>query len=172
MGVNGEIGVNGRFFELKIRISLLYIQLYILLRFMTQENRRLRRAEAESTFPKVAGLNLPDSIVVVVEELNKLGVSADSELEFLEEEDFKKLSLKPVSRGKIKRLAEAIQGSMPQQPPQVAGPLHAGQNFPSWLPAEPAQAKAPVGGQGRAQTRQDQQPPPMAEPKRPELKAS
>ena len=58
----------------------------------------------------------------VVEELNKLGVSAESELEFLEEEDFKKLSLKPVSRGKIKKLVETIQKSSPEKPPEVAVP--------------------------------------------------
>ena len=72
------------------------------------EQQHEAELKAEEAFPTVAGLNLPDSIDVVVEELNKLGVSVESELEFLEEDDFKTLSLKPVSRGKIKRLAETI----------------------------------------------------------------
>ena len=92
-----------------------------------EEAERLRKAKA--AFPKVAGLKLPDPIDVVAEELCKLGVSAESELEFLEEDDFKRLSLKPVSRGKIKRLAEAMQeggaGGGAAEGMAAAAPQHA-----------------------------------------------
>jgi len=59
-------------------------------------------------FPEVAGLKLPESVEIVIGELGKLGVSEESDLEYLEREDFLKLALLPVSRGKIRKLATTM----------------------------------------------------------------
>ena len=71
-----------------------------------EEEERLRLA-----FPKVVGLKLPESIEAIARELGQLGVSEESELVYLEDEDFKKLPLKPVSRGRIKELASKLRES-------------------------------------------------------------
>ena len=83
--------------------------------FNAEEEEKRKAAEA---FPKVAGLKLRESIEIIVGELDKLGVSEESDLEFLPDNSFEKLSLTPVSQAKIKKLAT----TMRESPPAVVQP--------------------------------------------------
>ena len=74
--------------------------------------------KAAEAFPKVAGLKLRESIEIIVGELDKLGVCGESDLEFLPDKSFEKLSLTPVSQVKMKKLATMMRES----PPAVVQP--------------------------------------------------
>jgi hypothetical protein len=81
--------------------------------------------KAAEAFPKVAGLKLRESIEIIVGELDKLGVCGESDLEFLPDKIFEKLSLTPVSQVKMKKLATMMRESLPAvvqpEPPAARG---------------------------------------------------
>eukprot|EP00802_Teleaulax_amphioxeia_P010741 Tamp_10770.p1 GENE.Tamp_10770~~Tamp_10770.p1 ORF type:complete len:428 (-),score=72.49 Tamp_10770:308-1591(-) len=87
------------------------------------------RQRVMSTFPKVAGLDLDIDIQDLEKQFVRLGIKKETDLQYLDEEGLKKLSVTHVSRAKIQNLTKGLFATTTPSDGDSAG----GSEIEAWL---------------------------------------